>query len=263
LAVISGAARGIDASAHSGALDADGLTIAVLGSGIDVLYPRSSTALLERILGEGAIVSEYPPGMNAERRRFPARNRIVAALARVVVVVEGTDRSGALITVDFADQLQRPVLAVPGPIDNPLSSAPHGLIRDGARIVTEPDDVLRELQLLPEAGADADAEPPGLGEAERAVFRCLSGSPATLEAVARAAGQPAGATLAILSGLELRGLVAAQGGRYRRAPAPPAVRTGGSATRPRSPRTPRRRSRRRPAEARSPSGAVSVFRSPG
>ncbi|MDQ4005326.1 MAG: DNA-processing protein DprA [Actinomycetota bacterium] len=219
--VISGAARGIDASAHRGALDAGGLTIAILGSGIDMLYPRSSTRLLERIASEGIIVSEYPPGMHAGRRRFPARNRIVAALARAVVVVEGTDRSGSLITADLAEQIQRSILAVPGPIDNPLSAAPHGLIRDGARIVMEPDDVLRELGIIPEADGNAVAEPPGLSEEERALFRCLSGSPATLEALARASGVPPGAALALLSGLELRGLVAAEGGRYRRAPVPP------------------------------------------
>ena len=218
VAVISGAARGIDAAAHLAALEAGGPTIAVLGSGIDVPYPASSRGLLERIAGAGTLVSEYPPGMPAAPRRFPARNRILAALAQAVVVVEGADASGSLITADFAQQLGRSVLAVPGPIDNPLSLAPHGLIRDGARIILEPEDVLREIGLLPEGGSTA--APVDLSPEERAVLRTLSGSPATLESVARAARLPAPRVMVALSGLELRGLAASSGGRYRRASEP-------------------------------------------
>jgi len=215
VAVVSGAARGIDSAAHRGALEVGGPTVAVLGSGIDVPYPTSSRGLIRRIAAEGVVVSEYPPGMKAERRRFPARNRIVAGLARAVVVVEGAEGSGSLITADFAVQIGRTVFAVPGPIDNPLSAVPHGLIRDGASIVTEPEDVLRDIGVLPVVGDRA--EPEDLDPDERALFRSLSGAPATVDSLARAAGIASARALVVLSGLELRGLAAASGGRYRRA----------------------------------------------
>src|SRR5205809_6482365 len=128
--VVSGGARGIDAASHRGALRAGGRTIAVLGCGIDLLYPGQNRALLREVLGSGALVSEYPPGTPAEPFRFPARNRIVAALCRAVVVVEGARGSGSMITADHALDVGREVFAVPGAVSSPLAAVPLELIRD-------------------------------------------------------------------------------------------------------------------------------------
>ncbi len=136
--VVSGGAFGIDAAAHRGALAGGGVTIGVLGSGVDVLYPRSSADLLLQIAERGALISEYPPGQGAEPHHFPARNRLVVALSRAVVVVEGAARSGSRISVDHALDLGRDVFAVPGPVTSPLSETPHEIIRDGATLIREP-----------------------------------------------------------------------------------------------------------------------------
>jgi DNA processing protein len=232
LTVVSGAARGIDAVAHEAVLGAGGRTVAVLGSGIDVAYPKSNGALIDRIVRSGAVVSEYPPGDPALPRRFPARNRIVAALGRGVIVVEGAERSGSLITAMFAGELGREVMAVPGPITAPLSAAPNGLIRDGGHLVASPDDVLGVLGLPSAAAARSGAEPSGpseparLPEEERRILARLPGSPVTVDVAASAAGVDARRALRALAALELLGLVRSEGGRYRRA-AP--VRSGGEA----------------------------------
>lgn len=224
LMVVSGAARGVDAAAHRGALAAGGPTAAVLGSGIDVPYPRRNRGLIEEIADRGVVLSEYPPGFPAEPRRFPARNRIVAALARGVVVVEGAAGSGSLITAEFAEDLGRDVMAVPGPVTGPLSEAPNALIRDGAQLVTSARDVLDAIGMFrgsatPRRGSppEATSPQPELPEEERRLLARVPGSPATVDAVASAAGiDPAGA-LRVLAALELRGLVRMEGGRYRRA----------------------------------------------
>jgi DNA processing protein len=226
--VISGAALGIDGTAHRGAIDAGGTTIAVLGSGIDVPHPRTNQRLIEEIARSGAVISEYPPGTPAQRHRFPARNRLVAALARAVVVVEGAEGSGSLITVEFASDLGRDVMAVPGPVTGPLSAVPHALIRDGAPLVREAADVLEALQLDPEAfpaspaGGSSPGTPTtsGLSSDERAVLDLVPGTPVTVDAVAGAAGLSVAEALRALAALELRGLVSADGGRYRRSSAP-------------------------------------------
>ena len=146
--VVSGAAYGIDASSHRGALDAGGRTIAVLGSGIDVGYPRSSADLIERIAQTGSVVSEYAPGVPAEPHRFPARNRIVVALSSALVVVEGAALSGSRISVDHALDLGREVFAVPGPVTSALAEVPLALIRDGATMIRGADDLLDDLGLV-------------------------------------------------------------------------------------------------------------------
>jgi DNA processing protein len=212
ICVVSGAARGIDAVSHGGALDAGGPTIAVLGSGIDVPYPVRNQELFARIEGNGAVVSEYAPGVPAEAFRFPARNRIVAALSRAVVVVEGGERSGSLITADHALDLGLTVFAVPGPVTSPLSHAPHQLIREGATLVRGPEDVLIALGLEAEAAARVSA---GLNLEEEAAFDALTG-PTLPEEVARRAGIEIGAAASILLRLEMKGLVRSSGGRYER-----------------------------------------------
>ena len=218
--VISGAARGIDARAHQGALDAGGVTVAVLGSGIDVAYPRQNAGLIERIAASGSVLSEYPPGTKALPFRFPARNRIVAGLARAVVVVEGARGSGSMITADHALELGREVFAVPGPVTSELAQVPLSLIREGATMIRGPDDLLDDLGLTgapPGAGSPENGGERPAGEElpadEAAVVAVLSGS-CPVETIAARAGFSVPRTLAALGGLELRGLVRSRGGRY-------------------------------------------------
>ncbi|QOV88857.1 DNA-processing protein DprA [Humisphaera borealis] len=152
VSVISGGARGIDSAAHRGAIaQPNGRTIAVLGSGVDVAYPPENRALFDEIAkGRGAVVSEYPMGTNPAAENFPRRNRIVSGMSRGVVVIEADERSGALITARQAcDEHGRPVFAVPGRVDNPLSQGPHKLIRDGAFLCARVEDVLDNLGPLP------------------------------------------------------------------------------------------------------------------
>jgi DNA processing protein len=146
---VSGLARGIDAAAHRGCLAGGGEAVAILGSGIDVVYPAENRALYEAILdGRGAVMSEYPPGTPPDRWRFPARNRLIAAIASAVVVVEAGETGGALITARLAAEIGRPVFAVPGDVDRPSSMGCNRLIRDGALPVLGVDDLIVELGLL-------------------------------------------------------------------------------------------------------------------
>jgi DNA processing protein len=215
-AVVSGAARGIDSAAHEGSIAGGAPTVAVLGSGIDVPYPRGSAALLARIAETGTVVSEYPPGVPAMAFRFPARNRIVVALARALVVVEGEAGSGSLISAEHALDLGRDVFAVPGAVTNPLSATPNALIRDGAALVRGAEDVLEELGVAPSGGAGAGVQLPlDLPEAERRAFEAVTDR-ALPETVAAALGRPIDETLAVLFRLELAGLLRSVGGRYER-----------------------------------------------
>lgn len=209
LAVVSGAAQGIDAAAHRGALDAGGRTVAVLGSGIDVRYPASSRGLLDEIAEHGTIVSEYPPGMPAGPQHFPARNRIVVALARALVVVEGAARSGSRISVDHALELGREVFAVPGPVTSPLAETPLEMIRDGATLIRGAADLLEDLGV----GAVQAPPPPDLDDVERRVYAALAGR-SLPDDVARTASLSIPVTVTTLTRLEVRGLVANVGGRY-------------------------------------------------
>ena len=146
---VSGLARGIDAAAHRGCLRDGGHAVAVLGSGIDVCYPEENRPILDEILAEGgAVVSEYPPGTPPDRWRFPARNRIIAAMSSAVVVVEAAKTGGALITARLAAEIGRPVFAVPGDVDRPASEGCNLLIRDGANPVLGAADLIEELSLI-------------------------------------------------------------------------------------------------------------------
>jgi DNA processing protein len=230
--VVSGAARGIDAAAHEGALAADGRTVAVLGCGIDVVYPRQNASLLARVGESGTIVSEYPPGTPAEPFRFPARNRIVAALAEAVVVVEGTRASGSLITADHAVEVGREVLAVPGAVQSELAEAPLMLIREGARMIRGPGDLLEDLgfeRADPGDPGRPEGLPPhvDLPERERAVWKALTGA-ISPDGVAASTGLMLPDAMEALVGLELRGLVVQAGGRYRRRFDPSALPRAGS-----------------------------------
>jgi DNA processing protein len=203
LAVVSGLARGVDGEAHRGALEAGGLTFAVLGCGIDRDYPASHRELAARIAATGLIVSEYAPGVEPAPWRFPARNRIVAGLARATVVVEARERSGALITADLALEEGRDVLAVPGEITASLSAGSNALLKLGAAPLTAAADVLELFGI--------ETQPAG----ERHPLVELL--PASADELARSTGRPAGELAAELAALELDGLVVGADGVYRSA----------------------------------------------
>ena len=207
--VVSGLARGIDGEAHRGAL-AGGRTVAVLGCGIDRDYPRSHADLARRIRERGAVVSEYPPGVEPAPWRFPARNRIIAGLCLATVVVEARERSGALITADFALELGREVFAVPGEITTALSAGTNDLLRQGAAPLLSARDVLAALGLEPEAPA-----PPPVSAPAEAVLRLLGDGPLDANALARRSGRSSAEIAAVLVELELAGLVSGAEGVYR------------------------------------------------
>jgi DNA processing protein len=220
--VVSGMALGIDSAAHAGALSAPGPTLAVLAGGADVPYPPSKAALHARIRGEHCVVSELPPGYRPFRWCFPARNRIIAALGQVTVVVEGAERSGSLITADFAAALGREVAAVPGRVTSPRTRGSNGLLRDGATVVLDVGDVLdavfggeRTLGRVPRPPTESQtAQPAGLPAQLAAVLDAVAGGRDRLDALARTPAE-ADAAMVALAELELRGLVRrAPGGRY-------------------------------------------------
>ncbi len=220
--VVSGAARGIDAASHRGALNAGGTSIAVLGSGHDLPYPKGSSELVERIVAAGAVVSEYAPGVAAEPFRFPARNRLVAALGRALVVVEGAHGSGSMISVDHALDLGRDVYAVPGPVTSPLAEIPLSLIREGAGMIRGADDLLDDLGY---SASLLRAPPPSLQGDERRVYEAL-GASGLPDALSSATDLPLSAVTTILLSLELKGLVRSAAGRYERRLVGSVVRPG-------------------------------------
>lgn len=217
--VISGMANGVDSRSHEGALQARGFTVAVLGSGPDVPSPAGRARLHERIADDGLVLSELPPGTNPRRWTFPARNRIMAALGRMTVVVEGRSRSGSLITSSMAGDLGRDVGAVPGRVGNPVAEGTNGLLADGAHIVRDGRDVLDVLLGPGRGGTPVGASVPDLeADLARALEAVESGA-STGDEVARASGLDAGVALSALAQLELAGLIGADGaGRYERSP---------------------------------------------
>jgi DNA processing protein len=217
LTVVSGLARGIDAEAHRGALEAGGPTVGVLGCGIDRDYPAAHRELARRIGEVGLVVSEYAPGVAPAPWRFPARNRIVAGLCSATIVVEARQRSGALITADFALEEGRDVFAVPGPITASLSEGSNALLRLGATPLTRAVDVLEQLGIEPES---RPAEPVSLGPAAQAVLDELRRDPASADTLARTASLDPGAVAGALVELELAGLVSEEAGTYREVMAP-------------------------------------------
>jgi DNA processing protein len=213
LVVVSGLARGIDGEAHRGALDAGGVTVAVLGCGIDRDYPASHAQLSRRIEEEGLVISEYEPGVEPAPWRFPARNRIIAGLCEAVVVVEARERSGALITADFALDEGREVFAVPGEITSSLSCGVNALLKLGATPLTSSQDVLEALgierpALAPSIEVSADAQQ---------VLELVSDAPAGADELTARSSLDAGAISVALTELEIAGLVAAAEGVYRAA----------------------------------------------
>ena len=209
--VVSGLARGIDGEAHRGALEAGGPTVAVLGCGIDRDYPAAHADLARTIVADGLIVSEYEPGVEPAPWRFPARNRIISGLSLAVVVVEARERSGALITVDFALEQGRDVLVVPGEITSALSSGTNALRRLGAAPALGVDDVLETIGVV----VLQRAAPVVLDGSVGLVLAALHDGSATADELARATGLAAAEVAALLVELELSGRAFSEDGNYR------------------------------------------------
>ena len=222
-AVVSGLAAGIDGAAHAGALEASAGTVAVVGTGLDMVYPHAHRALAARIAREGLMVSEFPLGMAPMPDNFPQRNRIIAGLSRGTLVVEAALRSGSLITARQATESGREVFAVPGSIHSPQARGCHALLRDGAKLVESVDDILDELGVLARpAVASRRLDGGALLEAEQAepddeVLRALGHDPVSLDALMARCGWPAPQLNVRLMELELEGRVARlPGGLFQR-----------------------------------------------
>jgi DNA processing protein len=215
ITVVSGLAHGIDAAAHRGALRVAGSTIAVLGCGLDLCYPARNRDLYRQILSAGTLVSEYPPGTPPLPYHFPVRNRIIAGMSLGVVIVEGKPGGGAMITARLAMEYGREVFAVPGPVHSPGSQGPHLLIREGARLVTCPEDILEDLGLP--ASRVSTQEPLELCPDEQRVMAELEYEPMLLDSIARKARMPPATVAAVLVGLEMKGQASRlPGGRFAR-----------------------------------------------
>ena len=233
-AVTSGLADGIDAAAHEGALDAGGRTLAVIGTGPDLAYPRRNAGLMARIAAEGLVVSEHPPGTAAVASHFPGRNRIIAGLSLGTVVVEAALRSGALISARLAAEAGREVFALPGSIDNPVARGCHRLIREGAALVETHGEVVAALGPVAaslaeslrgrladgpaEAAAHSAKGQPPLPDEHNLLWSALSHDPTGLDELARRTGLTVAELSSMLLVMELDGRVVADNGRYARHP---------------------------------------------
>lgn len=224
MTVVSGLARGIDAAAHRGALQAGGRTIAVLGCGVLNVYPPEHKELATQVLARGAMISEAPPRSQPQSGLFPQRNRIISGLSLGVVVVEAAERSGALISAEHAMEQGREVFAVPGPIDSRTSRGCHQLIRDGAKLVESVDDVLDELgplvSSLPRPDGRVIRHPAELqlNDQEQAVLDATTTEPTSIDAIVHRSALPIHRVLATLSVLEMRRLIRrVSGSQVRRA----------------------------------------------
>ncbi len=224
--ITSGLALGIDSAAHRGALAAGGKTVAVCGTGLDVVYPRSNATLFDEIAARGALISEYPLGTEPRKANFPQRNRIISGLSLGTVVVEAAARSGSLITARLASEQGREAFAIPGSIHNPLARGCHRLIRQGAKLVESAQDIIEELGPLaqalgqgmaPESGARRRDGPPGLDADYKMLLDALGFDPAPVDRLVEITGLTSEEVSSMLLILELNGLVApVPGGAYIR-----------------------------------------------
>ncbi|MEP7180784.1 MAG: DNA-processing protein DprA [Betaproteobacteria bacterium] len=218
LAIVSGLAVGIDAAAHRGGLSQPGSSLAVVGTGLDRVYPAKNRDLAHELAAHGLIVSEFAPGTPPLRANFPRRNRLVSGLARGVLVVEATLSSGSLITARLAGEQGREVFAVPGSIHSPFAKGCHKLIRDGAKLVETAQDILDELRIArPAAMPGVAAAGAALTATEAAIVTALGHTPAGIDTIAGRTGLPAETIAATLLGLEFAGRVAPMpGGLWQR-----------------------------------------------
>lgn len=224
ITIVSGMARGVDSRAHNGALRAGGGTIAILGCGLDIVYPRENERLMEEIALSGAVVSEFAPGTPPKPAHFPMRNRIISGMSMGVAVIEAGERSGSLITADFALEQGREVFAVPGNINSTHSAGTNRLIREGAKIVTEIDDILEELKIFTDVNNNnkqqynkafpaKSAIPAGLDEDEQRIFKCLTDGDLHIDIISSRCNLSIQHVNATLIMLELKGLVKQQPGK--------------------------------------------------
>jgi len=215
LVIVSGLALGIDGAAHEGALDGRAGTLAVVGTGLDRVYPARHRELAHRIAARGGLLSEFPPGTPPRDFHFPQRNRLISGLSQGVLVVEATLHSGSLITARYAGEQGRDVFAIPGSIHSPLSKGCHKLIREGAKLVETAQDVLEEMGLAPPAPGLQSAE--GDPMSEGAVLDALGGDPADVDTLVARTGLAADEVVVQLTELELQGDIAPlPGGRWQR-----------------------------------------------
>jgi DNA processing protein len=216
--IVSGLARGIDTAAHEGALAAGGRTLAVLGCGIDRLYPPEHGSLRQRIEHQGAVLSEFPLGTAPHSYHFPQRNRVISGLSLGVIVAEATSRSGSLITARMALEQNREVFAVPGNVTSTLARGPHRLIKAGAKLVENPLDIVEEIlpMLEPSFRSHIEKQPlepqsqlptPSLGPEEQCLFECISLDPVSLDDLISQSSYAASEVMSILLSLEIKGLI--------------------------------------------------------
>lgn len=214
--IISGLALGVDAIAHQTALELGGKTIAVLGGGLDNIYPPRNTNLAEQIVknNSGALVSEYPLNYPAMPQNFPFRNRIVSGLSLGVLVIEGSEKSGTLLTASNAASQGREVFAVPGPLTSGTSWAPHFLIKNGAKLVQNPEDILDELDIKSKIKSQKSKVILPETVQEQKIMEVLGAEGADIDSLVRISGLATGILLATLTGMELKGMVKNIGGIY-------------------------------------------------
>ena len=217
LLIVSGLARGIDGAAHEGGLEGEGSTCAILGSGLDILYPPENRPLARRIAREGLILSELPLGTPPLRHHFPRRNRILSGLSLGVVVVQADTKSGAMVTARLAREHNRELFAVPGPVENPLSRGPHMLLRQGACLVESVEDVLSSLPpcghlALPGKFPPAEGEHHSMTEQERNVVTVLELDPKHIDEIVQNCNISPTSIMPLLLNLEMRGVIVACGG---------------------------------------------------
>lgn len=212
LPVVSGMARGIDGAAQWAALEHGGKSYAVLGCGVDICYPRENEPLYERLKTQGALISEYPPGAVGLPWRFPYRNRIISGLCRTLVVVEARSRSGTLITTEYALEQGRDIYAVPGRMTDSLSAGCNELIRNGAGILTSPEQLLQELGLHVEQEEKKSKKTGiGLAKKENMVYSCLDLNPKGAEAIQSETGMSMAEIMGVIVSLQLKGLAVEAG----------------------------------------------------
>lgn len=212
--IVSGLAKGIDGFAHRAALDTGGRTIAVLASGVDIIYPPEHRQLAEQIIATGALVSDYPPGTKPDAPNFPARNRIISGLSLATIVVEAPLRSGALITVGFAADQGRDVYAVPGTILSSASEGSNRLLRQGAIPLTAASELLEDLQLAPATIAEPEQVAFPMTDEERSIYALITSEPQHIDELAYCAELTISAASALLTMLELKGLVVNAGAQH-------------------------------------------------